>query len=160
MKDLGDMTIYKGKLGDVQLIMWDALPECHELCPIYTECPYVGGTRQRKKCEMRRRYLEAVMSSLEKGIQEADEITSLTVGLLAAPLFQHLINFKIFTHGMGHTVMEGKKVHPVFREIRQTIKEINGLLKELGLNKNGTKSFLNGDSEYYDRMIQNGSLPT
>lgn len=160
MKDLGGMTIYKGKLGDVQLIMWDALPDCTEECDIYFECPYVGGSRQRNKCEMRRRYLEAVMQSLDKGIKEVDEITSLTVGLLIAPLFQHLISFKIFTHGMGHNIMVGKKIHPVYKEIRQTIKEINLLLKELGLTKGGIdKTLLNGNSSYYDDMIQHGNIP-
>lgn len=156
MKDIGDMTLYKGKLGDVQLIMWDALPECIEECPIYTECPY---EKRRKKCEMRRRYLESVMKSLDAGIKKKNEINSLTVGLLLAPLFQSLINFKIFQHSLGHGVMLQTKIHPIFKEIRQVIKDINLLLKDLGLTEGDKKgSYLDGNSEYYDKMIQNGRI--
>jgi len=159
MKDIGDMTIYKGKLGDVQLIMWDALPDCVEECPIYTTCPYASMQRRRLKCEMRRRYLESVMGSLEKGVQKKDEMSSLTIGLLTAPLFNHLISFKIFAHSLQHSVMSGRKVHPIYKEIRATIKEINGLLKDLGLTADGKRgNYLDGDSDYYDTMIQKGQM--
>ncbi len=154
MKDIGDMTLYKGKLGDVQLIMWDALPDCSEECSIYDECPY---EKRRKKCEMRRRYLESVMASLEAGVKKKDEISSLTIGLLVAPLFQSLISFKIYQHSLGHDVMLRTKVHPIYKEIRQVIKEISSLLKDLGLTEGDKKgNYLNGNSEYYDQMISKG----
>jgi len=154
MKDIGSMTLYKGKLGDVQLIMWDALPDCTDECSIYDECPY---EKRRIKCEMRRRYLESVMVSLEAGVQKKDEISALTVGLLVAPLFQSLISFKIFQHSLGHDVMLRTKIHPIYKEIRQVIKEISSLLKDLGLTEGDKKgNYLNGNSEYYDEMITKG----
>ncbi len=154
MKDIGDMTLYKGKLGDVQLIMWDALPDCTDECSIYESCPY---EKRRIKCEMRRRYLESVMDSLEKGVKKKDEISSLTIGLLVAPLFQSLISFKIFQHSLGHDVMMRTKVHPIYKEIRQVIKEISSLLKDLGLTEGDKKgNYLDGNSEYYDQMISKG----
>jgi len=154
MKDIGDMTLYKGKLGDVQLIMWDALPDCTDECSIYESCPY---EKRRMKCEMRRRYLESVMDSLEKGVKKKDEISSLTIGLLVAPLFQSLISFKIFQHSLGHDVMMRTKVHPIYKEIRQVIKEISSLLKDLGLTEGDKKgNYLDGNSEYYDQMISKG----
>lgn len=158
MKDLGDMTLYKGKLGDVQLIMWDALPNCSDACNIYDRCPY-EGTNNRVKCEMRRRYLESVMKSLEKGIKEKDEISSITMGLLIAPLFQHLISFKIYEHSLQHTVTIKNKINPIYKEIRATIKEINSLLKDLGLTKGDTKrTFLDGNADYYDDMVRRGQI--
>ena len=154
MKDIGDMTLYKGKMGDVQLIMWDALPDCTDECTIYDSCPY---EKRRMKCEMRRRYLESVMDSLEKGVKKKDEISALTVGLLVAPLFQALISFKIFQHSLGHDVMLRTKVHPIYKEIRQVIKEISSLLKDLGLTEGDKKgNYLDGNSEYYDQMISKG----
>ena len=160
MKDIGSMTLYKGKLGDVQLIMWDALPDCVDACTIFDTCPYEKMARKRIKCEMRRRYLESVMNSLEKGIEKKDEMTSLTVGLMLAPLFQHLISFKIFEHGLSHNLMSSKtKIHPVYKEIRATIKEINSLLRELGITASDKeKNYLDGNAEYYDEMIKNGSV--
>ena len=156
MRDIGDMTLYKGKLGDVQLIMWDALPGCTTECTIYDSCPY-EGTQKRLKCEMRRRYLESVMTSLEKGIKQKDEMTSLTMGLLVAPLFSHLISFKIHSHSLQHDVMVKNRIHPVFKEIRATIKEINSLLKELGFTAGDKKgNYLDGNASYYDDMIQKG----
>ena len=161
MKDIGDMTLYKGKLGDVQLIMWDALPECvgpdeegRGGCPIYEECPY---EKKRIKCEMRRRYLESVMVSLEAGIKKKDEMGALTVGLLLAPLFQSLISFKIYQHSLQHQVMLRTKVHPIHKEIRQVIKEISSLLKDLGLTEGDKKgNYLDGNADYYDEMIRKG----
>ena len=160
MKDIGDMTLYKGKLGDVQLIMWDALPDCVDECTIFETCPYEKMARKRIKCEMRRRYLESVMESLDKGLKKKDEMTSLTVGLMIAPLFQHLISFKIFEHSLSHNLMSSKtKIHPIYKEIRSTIKEINGLLKELGItNSEKNKNYLDGNADYYDDMIQNGEM--
>jgi len=157
MRNLGDMTLYKGKLGDVQLIMWDALPQCVEECTIYTTCPFDKG---RLKCEMRRRYLESVMKSLEEGVKKKDEISALTIGLLIAPLFQHLISFKIFEHSLGHNIMAKTKIHPIYKEIRQTIKEISGLLKDLGLTEASKgKGYLDGDPDYYDELISKGRTP-
>lgn len=154
MKDIGDMTLYKGKLGDVQMIMWDALPDCSDECPIYENCPY---EKKRIKCEMRRRYLESVMEKLEAGVKKQDEMSALTIGLMVAPLFQSLISFKIFEHSLQHNVMLRTKVHPIYKEIRQTIKEISGLLKDLGLTAEDTKkSYLDGNSSYYDEMIEKG----
>ena len=154
MKDIGDMSLYKGKLGDVQMIMWDALPDCTDECPIFDKCPY---DYKRIKCEMRRRYLESVMTSLEKGVQKKDEMSALTVGLMVAPLFTALISFKIFEHSLQHQVMLRTKVHPIYKEIRQTIKEISSLLKDLGITEDTkNKSYLDGNSEYYDEMIQKG----
>lgn len=156
MKDIGDMTLYKGKLGDVQLIMWDALPDCTDDCKIYDECPY---EKNRNKCEMRRRYLESVMKSLEAGVQKKDEMSALTVGLMVAPLFQSLISFKIYEHSLGHDVMSRTKVHPIYKEIRQTIKEISSLLKDLGITEDGKKgNYLDGNSEYYDEMVGKGRI--
>jgi len=156
MKDIGDMTLYKGKLGDVQMIMWDALPDCIEGCPIYMECPY---EKKRLKCEMRRRYLESVLKSLEEGVTKKDEISALTIGLLVAPLFQSLISFKIFEHSLQHNVMLRTKVHPIYKEIRQTIKEISSLLKDLGLTEGDKKKgYLDGNSDYYDEMIKRGRV--
>lgn len=161
MKDIGDLTLYKGKLGDIQLIMWDALPNCTEECTIYQECPYEKMKKKRLKCEMRRRYLESVMKNLEKAVKIKDEINTLTVGLMVAPLFQQLINFKIFEHGMSHTVMLKNKVHPIYREIRQTIQSINALLRDLGLGVNDKKNnLLDGNSDYYDSIIEKGQIPS
>lgn len=159
MKGIGDMTLYKGKLGNIQLIMWDALPDCVNACTIYTSCPYVGGERQRNKCEMRRRYLESIMTSLDNAVKEKDEISVLTIGLMIVPLFQHLINFKIFETTLSHTLMARTKIHPVYKEIRQTIKEINTLLKDLGVTAGEkNKGYLNGDSNYYDDLIRKGQV--
>ena len=159
MKDIGDMTLYKGKLGDVQLIMWDALPDCTDDCTIYERCPYEKMARKRLKCEMRRRYLESVMKSLETGVKQKDELSALTTGLLVAPLFQHLISFKIYEHSLQHTVAVKGRINPIYKEIRATIKEINGLLKDLGLTAGDKKgNYLDGNAEYYDDMIRKGQV--
>ena len=161
MRDIGDMTLYKGKLGDVQLIMWDALPSCNDECTLYTDCPYIhdDALKKRSKCEMRRRYLESVMSNLEKAIKTKDEISSITMGLMIAPLFQHLISFKIYAHSLEHSVMIKNKVHPIYKEIRATIKEINGLLSGLGITENDKKrNMLDGNANYYDDMIRKGQI--
>ena len=161
MKNIGDMNLYKGKMGELQLIMWDALPNCSEECSIYEDCPYGAVPHKRLKCEMRRRYLESVMGSLDKGIPKKDEMSNLSVGLMIAPLFSHLISFKIFEYSTGHNIMYGKGVHPVYKEIRATIKSINDILRDLGINNKDGKDrgLIDGNSDYYDDMIRKGRVP-
>jgi hypothetical protein len=158
MRNLGDLQIHKGELKGTKLVMWDAVPDCTEECSIYEECHYQGN---RKKCELRQRYLESVMKEISETFgEEKDPMTMLQIGMILMPLFTQLVSFKIHAHSIGDRVMYGTRVHPIFKEIRQTTKSISETLKDLGVTKRQTRkgNYLDGDSDYYDTMIANGEI--
>ncbi len=163
MKNLGSMNLKKGTFGDsnVSLIMWDALPDCNDECSIWESCPY---EKNRAKCEMRRQYVTSVINQLEKAIQIKDETSILKMGLLLMPLFNHLVDFKITHHALnGDTIIFNRgsaKIHPVYKEIRATVKMINEMLNDLGVSREDKKrGMLDGDSDYYETMVRNGEVP-
>ncbi len=159
MKDIGAMTLTKGPFKGKTLISWDAVMDCTEDCPINDRCPY---DRTRRLCELRRRYLESVLISVENGLkgEAIDDLDIVQVGLLLVPLFSQLVTFKIKAHSLGDQIMYGKGVHPVYKEIRQCIRSISDIIGDLKMKgSEKKKGLLDGDSDYYDRMIRNGQVP-
>ena len=159
MKNIGDMTLYKGNFKDKKLISWDAVITCTDDCPINDRCPY---DKSKNLCEMRRRYLESVITTLESGLKgdTIDDLDMIQVGLLLVPLFSQLVTFKIKAHSLGDQIMYGKGVHPVYKEIRQCVRSISDIIADLKMKgSDKKKGLLDGDSGYYDRMIRQGQVP-
>lgn len=161
MKNLGDMQIKKGDFGNIPLIMWDAIPDCDDRCNIWETCPY---EKNRHKCEMRRQYVSSIVGQLEKAIKIKDETNVLKMGLILMPLFSHLVDFKILHHSLnGEPVVINRgstKIHPVYKEIRATVKMINEILNDVGVSaEDKRKSMMDGDSGYYERMVAKGQVP-
>jgi hypothetical protein len=161
MKNIGDFSLIKGEMDGIPLVLWDAVQECTEECVIWDKCPY----SRKDKCELRKRYLKSVIGSLEKGISNKDEITVMKIGLMLVPLFNQLVTFKLRAYSLGNgqdMFVSSKKIqiNPVFKEIRDIIKDINSLLKDLCVDKDvESRSLLNGDSDYYDTMVKSGKVP-
>jgi hypothetical protein len=108
-----------------------------ERCPVFDLCVYSKNSRER--CEVEIRYLDAVMKSLAdmigKDITQAVQ-NKITLHLL--PLFQQLVRFQIEAYGVHnvlHTTPRGSiMVHPIFKEIRETIKAIENTQKSMGID--------------------------
>lgn len=157
---MNDFALTTKQSDGIPLVLWNAVQDCHEDCPIYSECPYDHSN----KCELRKKYIRSVVNSLEKGIKEKDEIVNMKIGLMLVPLFNQLVTFKLIAHAqIGNEMFISSKkiqINPVFKEIRDIMKDINGLMKELKVDGDvERRSLLNGDSDYYDTMIRNGKVP-
>lgn len=162
MKNIGSLSIFKGTVGGIQLKMWDAIPQCDDRCDLWDECVY----EKKKKCALRKAYINSVIESFVKALEKKDEVTMMRVGLLLMPLYTNLINLKLASYDMNGRVRYGKGVDPVMKEMRETIKQIDGMLVDLGLAVSNGKgkvtgkpnNFLDGDGDYYDELI-NGREP-
>lgn len=164
MKNVGNITPFKGHLGSIQIRMWDALPECVEECPNWDTCP---DSKVRKVCELRRKYIQSIFTDLNP-LFKKDKFTRHKAGMLLIPLYTQLINFKLAAHSTQYDIYSGKgKINPVFKEMRETIKLINSLLTELrvevpnipGGKEANNRSLVNGDSDLYESLLEDGGVP-
>jgi len=166
------VSVYKGKLNNVPVFSWDFISPCiKEKCGIYERCRFAQGEGlysfeikhahvQDKYCTTQKRYIDKVFETLI--FSNRDTLTpedSIRLGLMVMPMFGHLIKLKIAEAGEDQilfTDVKGmKKINPIYREIRETVKSINSILNELGLEAPelpNAQDFANGDPNYYDRM--------
>ena len=120
--------------GGLQMIMFDAVQECRgEYCPIYVDCKYMkSGT-----CTVEMNYLKALLDSMTQMIgNDMDQgvLNKITLHLL--PLFHQLIRFQIYAYSVSDvcfTTNNGTiRAHPIFKEIRDTLRSIENTQASLG----------------------------
>ena len=158
-KRLGNVGMEKGvSKGGIPVVMWDAVPACNaEDCKMEAVCPYT----HTGKCSVRLKYLTHVYKSLIGQVDENDAIALFKVGFHLIPLYGHLIQFKMEEYGQRvmYSQDNGKRyVNPIFKEIRETIKVISAVLKDLSGSVEADilrDSITHGDSDYYDSLFQN-----
>jgi len=158
---LGNVQIHKGATRDgIPVVMWDAIPQCvPESCKMEEACPYI----QTGKCSVRLKYITHVYTSLIGQVDRTDAIALFKIGFHLVPLYGHLIQFKMEEY--GETVMFAhengrRQVNPIFKEIRETIKCISAVMKDLKGSVEGDllrDAMTHGDSEYYDNLFMDGS---
>jgi hypothetical protein len=164
MKNIGSLSIHKGKIGEIAVKVWDVIPVCDANCPLWEEeCPY---DKNKTRCELRRQYIESVFSSLSNAIKDKDQLTIHRVGMLLMPLYTSLISIKLEVHAKQGGMRSSRGgVDPIYKELRETIKLIDSMLKDLGIDKekggsgNGKGDLLNGDGDYYDTLLNEGQVP-
>jgi hypothetical protein len=168
------VTVYKGKLGDIPIVSWDFISKCvGEQCGIYERCRYAQGEGLQtfekkysnvleKYCTTQKRYVDQVFKSLIYSNRDSLTIEdSIRLGLMVMPLFGHLIKLKIAEAGIDQVISYHKEklvINPVYKEIRETIKGIDSIMMNLGLERPelpDKDDFVNGDPNYYDRMMDN-----
>jgi len=165
MKNIGSLQINKGLLGELQVKVWDALPTCDESCSLWEEkCPY---DKTKRICDLRKNYVENVFTSLSKACDDQDDITMHRLGFLLIPLYTSLISIKMEIHSKNGNIRGFKGgVDPIYREMRETIRMIDMMLKDLGIDKNKDgkgnkrKDFVNGNAEYYEDLLNEGMVPS
>lgn len=156
-KRLGNVQIHKGATKEgIPVVMWDAVPHCEpETCKMEQVCPYTHSG----KCGVKLKYLNHVYTSLIGQVNEDDAIALFKIGFHLVPLYGHLIQFKMEEYGsrVMYADEKGKRsINPIFREIRETIKVINTIMKDM---KSSVEADImrdmikDGDSDYYDNLF-------
>lgn len=120
---------------NLRMIAIDAVRDCRgEDCPVHNKCPYV----KNGKCSVEMGYLHAVLNSMTDMIKKdmtQELLNGITLRLM--PLFHQLVRFQIFAYSVdnvSYTTARGLiKMHPVFKEIRETIRAIEATQRSLGL---------------------------
>lgn len=169
---IGYLEIRKGRIKSedscVAFVSWDACMNCGEDCPIQGQC---AKADVMGKCGLQKSYLNEVYKALVADLKT--EITHqkvLIIGLKVLPLYTQLFKFKLLEYSLNNNITtfskSGIKIHPVYKEMRETIKLIVPLLRliEVGyaqpnVNPKDPKpvgefeaDFSNGDSNYYDNL--------
>ncbi|MFW6047238.1 MAG: hypothetical protein ACOCP4_05580 [Candidatus Woesearchaeota archaeon] len=152
------------KYKSIPVVIWNACHDCiGDRCPIHHRCEFCG---QDDKCMVMYHYLDNVFSAALNIVGDRiSEKEMHRIGLHLVPLYTQLVKFKITELGVeSPTYVTDKgaiKMHPIYREIRSTIKMIDDMWASLGVrNIKGTKKEpkdiedLIGDTSYYDDMVE------
>lgn len=143
MQSIGSLKVTKGSIGDLPIVIWDALDMCKgEECILFGNgCPYMP--KQGLPCTIQMKYIRQVYAGYMNNLLANDEVDSIIVtkiGFHLIPLYVHLIKMKIEEHGSSSIWdVDGRgnrKVNPVYKEIRETIKTITAINKDLFGYKN------------------------
>lgn len=149
LTDSINVIIDKDKVEDTSLVLFDTITNCVlKECPIYNSCPY--DKKKNISCLVRERYLDHCLKTLNSVPNKLDKLSMMKIGFSLIPLYSQLINFKILAHSLD-SVMEGRKIHPIYREIRETIKLITTLLKDLAPDEK--EQFDSDSSDYYNELF-------
>lgn len=107
-----------------------------QTCPISDACPHAQSVVQ---CKLHKDY----MTGITNGIQEliatgaVDKVQLSIVCHNILPLYNHLFKFQILEMAQDSPVIYGKQLymHPVYKEIRNTVKTIYELWRGIGVIK-------------------------
>lgn len=149
MKHIGSGIMNKGTMGKLEIVMWDAVPDCKGSCPVFNTCIYAENTH--KKCDLRKHYTEKVLENLREAYENADTLAVHKIGFMLIPLYQQLITFKI--NLMDSEVMLKTRVNPLYKEMRDTIRLINSMLNDLNLEDSSGRLGKDGDPKYYENFV-------
>lgn len=172
----GEGKIEKGRWGrgenSVYMVAWDFVEECtHEDCPLHGICHYVDSFYMRgngvnggsNKCLMQQRYLKnvlhAVMDKIGDKKGEMNQENVIKLGYHLMPMYAQLFKFKCFEYTkpkLVYTTEKGTpKVHPVYKEIREIIKTLSGLWRDIGGDpKKRPDMGKIGDASFIDAMFE------
>lgn len=134
MRNIGDIMFIKQKGDETrpELALWDYVRQCSGDCPIRHICPATS-----ELCTPEKEYLQHVIRLIfEYEDKKMIDRHGLHVfGTAILPMYQQLFLFKIEAMGLSSPVLEGKfiSIHPIYKEIRATIKMITSLWGTIGI---------------------------
>lgn len=129
------LHIRKGNDGDNPVIAWSAIMDClKDRCRIYDLCSY----GKKGKCEVQVQFLQVTMEMIERENPQLKYHQAYRIGLHLLPLYKMLCKLYMDELAVCHptyTTDKGtRQSHPVYKEIRDTIKMIMIVWKDIGLS--------------------------
>jgi hypothetical protein len=174
---IGSLTLEKGLIRrDVKMFAWDGIQDCTGgvfevdlnnpnppvVCPVNHLCTYI----KRGKCAVQVKYLESLYSSVLGTYSYLDEAMLFKIGMQIIPLYVQLVKLQIVELSLHSPVYTSEKgailVHPIYKEIRETMKTIHVMWKDLDLAFNFNKKpkledeekeFERSDPAFYKKLI-------
>ena len=165
--NFGDMQLDKGNVRkDVRLFAWDAIRSCSPSeCPVSSVCTYI----KRGKCAVLVQYLKALYDSVLSNYKTLDDVSLFKVGMQIVPLYLQLAKMQMVEMSLDSPVYHTEKgavlAHPIYREIRETLKTIHLMWKDLDLSfsflgkpdpESGSDKGTHGDPNFYENIIGSG----
>jgi hypothetical protein len=142
--------------SDTSLIVWNACPQCKETCPIFQHCPYAHETA---RCDLIYNFIDKQEKMVRESLEKRDipVFKKSVLGIGVINLWKDWVMLEIIKSSLDSPLTNQGRVHPVFKESRETLKAImSGLefsygkqiVQELGLKDNvggGYMDVLRGD---------------
>lgn len=168
--DINRDSMVKGEIREgINLVSWDAIQKCHiDSCPIGNECN-VSSALANRPCTVQVQYLQSFIETVFQTYRGLDESDAYKVGMHLVPMYSQLCRLKILEKSLVNVEYHDRhgnpSIHPVYKEIRDTLKTISTLWKDIGV-KGGPAGFGNdlpstapgqanrgyGDPTHYDRI--------
>lgn len=132
---VGDSQLEKGEVREgITLYAWDSIPRCTSgECPVHVSCVY----EKEGKCGVLSDYLQTFYKAVLGTYRYMDETMLFKVGMQIVPIYLHLAKFQLIELSLQSPMTLDSKgneiIHPVYKGIRDTMKTINSLWKDLGL---------------------------
>ena len=110
-----------------------------EKCPLAKECSYFRENVRVGACQVELRFIKRITESFQMILEkDPDPFIMQWVGLHVIPLYHDLVKFRMEEMAItGNKTVADKSgklsVHPIYREIRDTIKAIRSEWKDSGL---------------------------
>ena len=150
-----------------ELFAWDSVQLCQgDNCPVMERCRHIKIGR----CHAQVEYLSRLATTVMGTYKYLDDVQLYKLGQQIIPLYAILFRLKVEEMGIGEVIYETEKgtrlVHPIFKEIRETLKAIHMMWRDLEitpacfdpnripLDENGEVdgSLDRGDPTYYKRI--------
>jgi hypothetical protein len=132
---IGDLTLDKGFVREgVTLFAWDGVQECDpQICPVDHRCTYDKGG----KCSVQMTYLKALYKAILGTYSYLDDAMLFKIGMQIIPLYVTLTKMQMLEMSLQSPMVASKNgvmAHPVYKEIRETLKTIHTMWKDLDLS--------------------------
>ena len=175
--DLNDLLPANTFVSDNPIsFFFDTVKKCSESCKIYEICTM---KRVGEKCQIERLYIATAMKPIYDELGTVlTSFDKIRLGLHLTPLYQLLARLQkesITQENVAHSTDSGLiRIHPIYKEIRETIKIIDDMwstlkldekLKELNAEKtliDGTMvgpDMIEGDGGIYDVLENSNASP-
>jgi hypothetical protein len=113
------------------------------------------------------KYLESLYTSVLGTYHYLDEAMLFKIGMQIIPLYVQLVKLQIVELSLTSPTYVSYKgtvmVHPIYKEIRETLKTIHIMWKDLdlsfnfqkkpGLEPDGKEDYITGDPTFYKKLI-------
>jgi hypothetical protein len=164
---IGDLNLDKGLVREnVTMFAWDGVQECDaDTCPVSNLCNYI----KKGKCAVQMSYLKALYGAILGTYKYLDEAMLFKIGMQIIPLYVQLVKMQMVELSLEsptYTTDKGAVLpHPIYKEIRETLKTIHIMWKDLDLafsfnskpklsGSTGTGDLEHGDPTYYKRISE------
>ena len=136
LNKVGDWELVKGRGDKIDLVVWDAVGPCDvDICPCASSCVYASSAPE--KCTVQVTYLQHVLDMVLATFPAVSDKDMFMVGMHIIPLYKVLCRLLMVESGLDrytYTSNAGTPgIHPVLREIRNTITAIRGEWRELDI---------------------------
>ncbi len=167
LTNIGNLELEKGVIREGhKLFAWDAVQDCSaSVCHVASRCNYL----KRGKCGLQVTYLKTLTDTICTTYKYLDDIQYFKIGMQIIPLYSHLLRLKLLEMSLTdvvYTTSKGiKLIHPVYKEIRQTLLTIHLMWKDLEIHPgvpeipdptspDNDSRLRDGDPTYYTKLTE------